>query len=509
MQKSGKKNNRRKKNLVLLCAFTAIILTVSTYAWFIGMRTVNVAAFEVNIASTKSLLLSIDGENWTDTLTINGENYNKAAYAGNTNSWEKLIPVSTIGDMDKTSSRMKLYEKSSMTTTPGGYRLMAYPVQNTGAKEVKGYVAFDLFIKNFTGSKYYIEMDQKNEEAIYLTTNSKVGVAAAGVTGTGIENSVRVAFAQIGRVIGTSTDKTLITGINCTGNSETETDENRAVTGICRNATIWEPNDLAHVKNAISWYTTSCKTRKETGTDVTKIESFNIDTPCSGVVDGEYAPTYAVAKEIKAEDNVDVYDGEKYNTYTKSTTGETPFIKEFDYFTDTEKNLKGADRPEFMSLAPNSITKVRVYIYIEGQDIDNYDFASIGKMISVNFGFTKERIEPEDINYEGTYFESCEGGEVPTTKTACTAANGTWKSTGEGETDGTCSGHTKAYCDAIGGTYSTTSALTGICYNESGTNAFASKEECDGVTGEWDGTTCRVTESACKNNAGTNKWSGN
>ena len=134
MQKSGKKNNRRKKNLVLLCAFTAIILTVSTYAWFIGMRTVNVAAFEVNIASTKSLLLSIDGENWTDTLTINGGNYKDAAYEGNTNSWEKLIPVSTIGDMDKTSSRMKLYEKSSMTTTPGGYRLMAYPVQNTGAK---------------------------------------------------------------------------------------------------------------------------------------------------------------------------------------------------------------------------------------------------------------------------------------------------------------------------------------------------------------------------------------
>ena len=509
MQKSGKKNNRRKKNLVLLCAFTAIILTVSTYAWFIGMRTVNVSAFEVNIASTKSLLLSIDGENWTDTLTINGDNYNTSAYAGNTNSWEKLIPVSTIGDMDNTSSRMKLYEKSSMTTTPGGYRLMAYPVQNTGAKEVKGYVAFDLFIKNFTGSKYYIEMDQNNEEAVYLTTNSKVGVAAAGVAGTGIENSVRVAFAQIGRVIGTSTDKTLITGINCTGNSDTETDENKAVTGICRNATIWEPNDLAHVKNAISWYETSCKTRKAEGNDVTKIDSYNADTACSGVVDGQYAPTYAVAKEIKAEDNVDVYDGAKYNTYTKSTDGETPLIKEFDYFTDTEKNLKGVDRPEFMSLAPNSITKVRVYIYIEGQDIDNYDFASIGKMISVNFGFTKERMEPEDIDYEGEYFEKCEGGTVPTTKTACTAAYGTWTATGEGETDGTCSGHTKAYCDAIGGTYSTVAALTGICYNEAGTNAFANKEACDGVTGEWDGTTCRVTEAACKANADTNKWSGN
>ena len=54
-----------------------------------------------------------------------------------------------------------------------------------------------------------------------------------------------------------------------------------------------------------------------------------------------------------------------------------------------------------MTLAPNSITKVRVYIYIEGQDIDNYDFASIGKSISVKFGFTKERFIGTDITYEG------------------------------------------------------------------------------------------------------------
>ena len=66
------------------------------------------------------------------------------------------------------------------------------------------------------------------------------------------------------------------------------------------------------------------------------------------------------------------------------------------------KNEKGMNRKEFMTLAPNSITKLRVYIYIEGQDIDNYDFASLGKKISVNFGFTKERFEQTDIpGYNG------------------------------------------------------------------------------------------------------------
>ena len=61
----------------------------------------------------------------------------------------------------------------------------------------------------------------------------------------------------------------------------------------------------------------------------------------------------------------------------------------------------GTDRKEFITLAPNSVTKVRVYIFIEGQDVDNYDFASIGKSIAVKFGFTKQRFDEDDIDYDG------------------------------------------------------------------------------------------------------------
>ena len=63
------------------------------------------------------------------------------------------------------------------------------------------------------------------------------------------------------------------------------------------------------------------------------------------------------------------------------------------------KHKEGTARPTFMLLAPNSITKVRVYVYLEGQDIDNYDFASLGKRISVTFGFTKERFYGKDVDY--------------------------------------------------------------------------------------------------------------
>ena len=157
--KRNSKKNKRVRNLVLVCTLTAILLTVSTYAWFIGMKTVKVTEFEVKIATTEGLFLSMDGSDWSYNLDAKGA----TAYTGNANQWldgedEGLIPVSTVGDIDKTSSRMKIYEKGSLTSTKGGYRLLASRVNNytekvtTGAKKEyvdgDGYVAFDLFIKN-------------------------------------------------------------------------------------------------------------------------------------------------------------------------------------------------------------------------------------------------------------------------------------------------------------------------------------------------------------------------
>ena len=62
---------------------------------------------------------------------------------------------------------------------------------------------------------------------------------------------------------------------------------------------------------------------------------------------------------------------------------------DFDYFTDTDKNE--ADKKELFFISPNSITKLRVYVYLEGQDIDNYDLGVYGKQIKINFGFTKDK----------------------------------------------------------------------------------------------------------------------
>ena len=395
MPKENKKRIRRVRNLIIICALTAIVLSVSTYAWFIGMQTVNVNSFDVKIAATNSLLLSLNGEDWSTEVDISESTLNNVSYAGHTNNWggPGLIPMSSVGNMDATVSRMKLFEKASLATTKGGWRLLASRVANytgtyytTNAIEQDGYVVFDLFVRNFSGNQYIADLDLLDEEDIYLTTDSTVKVSAAGVANTGIENSVRVAFTQIGRVSGVVTDPDVITGITCSS------DATNGVTGICRNAQIWEPNDTAHVNNAISWYTTSCL--KRTGSVVTNDSSYSGN--CYAVENGKSYPTYAVTDDIAHDDNIDIYDGASYNSYTKSS-----LLYSYPYFTDTMKNLTGTNRPTFMKLAPNSITKLRIYIYLEGQDVDNYDYASIGKQITVNFGFTKERYVESDINYNG------------------------------------------------------------------------------------------------------------
>ena len=429
MSKQNKKHNKKLKRLLIICLLCAIILTVSTYAWFIGMKTVNVSSFDVDIATTEGLFLSMDGQNWSYQLDAR----NATPYAKNTNVWADgntnrtgLIPMSTVGDMDAASSTMKLYEKASLTATKGGYRLLASRVHNFDNQDTNnnyiegdGYVAFDLFIKNLSGTEYYADNQPLNEEAIYLTTNSAVTVAQDGEQNTGIENSVRVAFTQIARVKADTKDIDKITGVKCGG------DTANGVTGICRNAQIWEPNDKAHVNNAINWYNTSCLTRKAstTGDVISNDSAYNTtgdNTTCGTVANGTAYPTFAVTRAIGVDDNVDVYDGTNYNSYVTDTatyadyiaaldgkTGETLATEQakyrlvnYPYFTDTMKDKTGMERPTFMTLAPNSITKVRVYIYIEGQDIDNYDFASLGKKISINFGFTKERFTETDVSYD-------------------------------------------------------------------------------------------------------------
>ena len=128
MSKRRRSNLKRIRTLIFICFISAVVFSVSTYAWFVGMQRVGVTSFDIGIATTESLELSLNGSDWSDNVSISENEIN--TYTNHTNRWSELKPISTVGEMDKNSSRMIIFEKSSMTTTPGGYRLLASRIDN-------------------------------------------------------------------------------------------------------------------------------------------------------------------------------------------------------------------------------------------------------------------------------------------------------------------------------------------------------------------------------------------
>ena len=84
MKRNGKKSRKIRK-LIITCTLSAVVLIVSTYTWFIGMQTVSVNPFEIEIATTEGLFLSMDGENWVYNMDV--VEAAKTAYTGNTNTF--------------------------------------------------------------------------------------------------------------------------------------------------------------------------------------------------------------------------------------------------------------------------------------------------------------------------------------------------------------------------------------------------------------------------------------
>lgn len=399
--KSKKRNKRKVKKIALLLfltSLTAVLLVVETYAWFVGTATVSTSEFQIGVSSGDSLELSLDGDNWTTTLSLDkdsilGQNGTHKAYTGHTNVWPLeetgLIPLSTVGDSDPAANgRLMLYGKSSITATGGGYRILSNRINNYGTSgegqlvtEQDGYVAFDLFIRNGTGVDYISTYKQEDDEAVYLTVNSKVEAVSSGSIDYGLANSVRVAFVQIGRIASNGATEGAAKSISCSAEGAGAGVTNTSLCNVTK-TTIWEPNDTKHDSNLVTYFNRVCKSK--TGT----AGSYTYEGACTELKDGTAVTTYAISKNIASGSHVDIYDG--LNGFDVGT-GDTAFLAATDTFTDTMKVKTGSDRPAFFYLAPNSITKIRVYIYLEGQDVDNYDLASLGETVKVNFGFTKDQ----------------------------------------------------------------------------------------------------------------------
>ena len=269
----------------------------------------NLKSLNVRVEATNGLQISTNANDWKSVIT-NADittGYTNAEITSANQLPATVTNVSTDGTVDTTTGRLNLYYGIiGNHATSGAYTI--YTTKETDAAGTTGrYVAFDVFLR----------VDQN--QTIYLTTDSNV---VANGEDKGLKNAARVGFVTLGH--GSSTD----TVVNLTKLSNT----------IATNAIIWEPNIDTH----------------STMVTDTVAPEYGVTIPATGSV-----PYRGINKAIAAAAAADLKNTIN-GTDTSNTTAVTPDIKTTYGFATYQQAFQ----------LTTGVTKMRIYMWIEGQDID-------------------------------------------------------------------------------------------------------------------------------------------
>lgn len=333
-----REKTRSMRTILLLLLLSAILLIASSYAWFTANQVVTIEELEVNVAAQNGLQISADGSQWsallnTDDLVTAGTTYKDILINQIPTS---MAPVSTAGNVDATGRMDMFYGTQDANSPTSAYRLWAS--KETEANGTTGkFIAFDMFLRVEAASD------------IELTANSNVVAKGAS---KGIENAARVAFVVQG-TLPAGSDLTTIQKQNG---------------GTTSTKYIWEPNYDAHTPAAI---TTAI------GTYGTTLGDYGLsETPTTNVTGANQLAYDGIKAEIP--EIPDSEDGYIYMPDTNATDNSTYFqAVNIDYKTTKSFGTEGdpVQAQQIFSLAAG-ITKIRVYMWIEGQDIDCENTAS-------------------------------------------------------------------------------------------------------------------------------------
>lgn len=315
---------KKKRNLfiaILMILCTGIILTATTYAWFTANRNVTVDGIDVNVSAVQGLQISVDAQNWkaaVDKNDIIAAEWDETAALSPVNHVpENMVPVSTIGTI--TDGKMEMF-KGTIVTDVGNYILTADKVSETSA--TTEFVAFDLFFQYFG--------EETTPVALSLTDSSVVSTGNRG-----IQNAARIAFINLGH------------GEN--GTPAKNLQELNTVTA----KKIWEPNSDTHTssgqKNALDVYG---KTVAASGADrLSYLGLKNVITADKKIPLNSDDSNYF--EEVKAIDD----SGILFATVADNT-----------------------NPGELFTLQPG-VTKIRFYMWVEGQDVDCENNASGDQLV--------------------------------------------------------------------------------------------------------------------------------
>lgn len=324
-----KKNERRKNNLrysLLLLLLLLVFLMVSTYAWFTANQTVTISTLDVNVQTSNGLQISADAINWKTILQKADITGASATYTSSVNQVpDEMQPVSSAGIVDTGTGYMDMYFGTVDALEDGtGYSLASDKEVDTRGAGGR-YIAFDIFLR----------VDQTTP--VYLTTASNI-ITKEGAADKGLQNAARVAFIDEGNVadVGDSTGAQALKG---------------GTTSI-----IWEPNYDVHTAAGVA----NAK------------EIYGLDTTTTGASQLSYQ---GIKAEFADSEGVTLKNTNTFSQYFQTVTPTISTVKDFDA-QQTLLNLKAG------------ITKVRIYMWVEGQDVDCENNAS-GTDISFNVQITK------------------------------------------------------------------------------------------------------------------------
>ena len=338
------KFKNRSKVLFFVVLFAATLLVISTYAWFSASLNVKVHFVNMKVSTDTGLFISLDGVNFDSEIEVSREsilNDVTALYPNHTNQWASggLWTVSTIGIADSNSDKFSIFygtvNKYRRGENKGKQYLTTTKIIEDKPGEFESFVAFDIFLKNVSGSP--------NSDNLYLAEDTFVTLDDEVDDETrekmsGIMNSVRIGIVRIGD-----------TNLNATVNEI----QNIQCNNNCMSL-IYEPYSTNHTEKSII-----------------DAEAYNVT-----IADGQYYPTYATYNEGAYLDHRSCY----YDSGVAINT---------DYFT-LQETLVDADLEEPIFQIPNGITKCRIYIWLEGQDIDSLETHSKGAPIDVSIDFIKD-----------------------------------------------------------------------------------------------------------------------
>ena len=336
---------RKKTRTVAIVTFLLFVsLIVATYAWFSASLNVKIKFFDIKVSTDTGLFISLDGIHFADAVEISRDSVIfdlKQYYPNHTNQWATagLWSVSSNGIPNANSDKFAVYEGKIGKYTDKPRRgikfLNTFLMPEDKPDDYNQYIAFDIFLKNVSGSP--------KKDNLYIGAGTYVDFDESADEETiekmqDIMNSMRIGIVKIGET---------------NSKSPVATIQNLKCNNQCASF-IYEPNSLNHNEESI-------------------VAAANLGITLE---DNTYVPTYGVIAEGKRLDHKSGFINSGVNLDLEHfALQKTMFEEDF-------------DDPIFQ--VPNGITKARVYLWIEGQDVDALEVHSEGAPVYLNLDLEKD-----------------------------------------------------------------------------------------------------------------------